>query len=282
MTVPHFVTGGQKHTHTHTHSFPPIEGKPTDDDLLAIREAILPLLMVIPYDLLTGVHSLTAILMEAGKYEAYHGNHTFMRPSHLPLYDPTIDNNATTVVRIRAEAAHKSRLADYTAYEAAKRGVAKFLCDVINEVWYKDLKDAKIFYTKVTVLEIMALLDANSRGLHAVDMILLCTNMHQYYVQVDGIPQYIIMMEDAQKNAKRVGMPIANVELVMMASAAVLAAQHYPREVDDWEGLTPSVRTWAAWKIAFHLAHIKRQCQLQALGGEPSGGRDRCCPQWPH
>jgi hypothetical protein len=29
-------------------SFPPLEGKPTDDDLLLIRETILPLLMVIP------------------------------------------------------------------------------------------------------------------------------------------------------------------------------------------------------------------------------------------
>jgi hypothetical protein len=107
-------------------SFPPIKGKPTNDNLLAIREAILLLLMVIPYDLLTGVHSLMAILMEAGRYEAYHGNHTFLRPSHLPLYDATIDNNATMIVCIRAKVAHKSRLANYAAYEAAKRGVAKF------------------------------------------------------------------------------------------------------------------------------------------------------------
>ena len=30
--------------------FPPFEGKPTDDDLLSIREALLPILMVIPFD----------------------------------------------------------------------------------------------------------------------------------------------------------------------------------------------------------------------------------------
>jgi len=64
-------------------------------------------------------------------------------------------------------------------------------------------------------------------------MISLRTNMTQYYVQVDGIPQFIVMMEDAQKKAKRAGMPITDVELVMMASAAVLAAQHFPCEVDD-------------------------------------------------
>ncbi len=45
----------------------------------------------------------------------------------------------------------------------------------------------------------MTFLDADSGGLHAVDMITLYTNMMQYYVQVEGTPQFIIMMEDAQK-----------------------------------------------------------------------------------
>ncbi len=53
-------------------------------------------------------------------------------------------------------------------------------------------------------------------------------------------------------------MPISDVKLVMMASAAVLAAQHFPREVDDWEGLLATNHTWRAWKVAFHLAHLKR------------------------
>jgi hypothetical protein len=79
----------------------------------------------------------------------------------------------------------------------------------------------------------MSLLDANSRGLHALDMILLCTDMMQYYVQADGIPQFILMMEDTQKTAKQAGMPIADVKLVMMALVAVLAAQHFPREVNN-------------------------------------------------
>ena len=260
-------------------TFPPLEGKPTDDDLLAIREALLPLLMVIPYDQLNGVHSLTAILTEAVKYEAEHGNAKFVRPSRLPLYDKNIADDATTVVRVRAEAAHKARLDDYASYEAAERGVAKFLRDVVDEIWYNDLKDADTFYTKVTAIDIMALLDANSGGLHAVDMISLRTNMTQYYVQADGIPQFIVMMEDAQKKAKRAGMPIADVELVMMASAAVLAAQHFPREVDDWEGLPAVDRTWRAWKVAFRLAHLKRQRQLQASGGgEPLRGANAVLP----
>jgi len=98
-------------------------------------------------------------------------------------------------------------------------------------------------------------------------MISLRTNMTQYYVQADGIPQFIVMMEDAQKKAKRAGMPIGNVKLEMMASAAVLAAQHFPLEVDDWEGLPAVDHTWRAWKVAFRLAHLKHQRQLQASGG---------------
>jgi hypothetical protein len=54
-------------------AFPPLKGKPSNNDLLAIRETLLPLLMVIPYNQLKGVHSLTAILTKAVKYKADHG-----------------------------------------------------------------------------------------------------------------------------------------------------------------------------------------------------------------
>jgi hypothetical protein len=175
--------------------------------------------------------------------------------------------------------AHKARLDNYASYKAAEHGAAKFLQETVNEVWFKDLKDANSFYTKVSALEIISFLDANSGGLHAIDMISLCTNMHQYYIQADGIPQYINMLEDAQKNAKRAGMPIPDIKLVMMALEAVLAAQHFLREVDDWEGLPSSARTWSGWKMAFRLAHVKRQCQILALGGgEPLGGAHGVLP----
>jgi hypothetical protein len=80
------------------------------------------------------------------------------------------------------------------------------------------------------------------------------------------------MLEDAQKKATRAGMLIADVKLVMMASAAVLAAQHFPREVNNWEGLPSTSCMWKAWKTAFRLVHVKRQQQILASGGgEPLG-----------
>jgi len=144
-------------------TFPPLEGKPSDDDLLVIRETLLPLLMVIPYDQLNGVH-------------------------FLPLYNKNIATDTTTVIRVCAEAAHKSRHDDYASYEVAEQGVAKFLRGVVDKIWYNDLKDAETFYTKVTAINIVAFFNANSGGLHAINMISLCTNMTQYYMQVDGIP----------------------------------------------------------------------------------------------
>ncbi len=160
-----------------------------------------------------------------------------------------------------------------TKQQAAKRGAAKFLLVKVDETWYTDLKDADIFYTKVIAIKIMAFLDANSRGLHAIDMITLQMNMHGYYAQANGIPQYIIMLEEAQKKAKQAGMPITNIELVMMPSAAVLAAMHFPRKVDKWEGLPTLGRTWGAWKTSFRSAHLKRQCQILASGeASRSGG----------
>jgi hypothetical protein len=228
--------------------------------------------MVIPNNQLNGVHFLTAILTEAVKYKANHGT-KFICLACLPLYDKMIADDATTVVRVCAESAHKSQLNDYTSYKAAKQGMSKFLWNVVDKIWYTDLKNAKTFYTKVTAINIMSLLDANSGGLHALNMILLCTDMMQYYVQADGIPQLIVMMKDTQKTAKQAGMPIADIKLVMMGLVAVLAAQHFPCEIDNWEGLLAGSCTWQTWKAAFRLAHLKRQRQLLALGGgKPLGG----------
>jgi hypothetical protein len=182
--TPNAITCLFKEAH---YSFPPLKGRPSNDALLAIHETLPPLLMVIPYDKLNGVHSLRAILTEAIKYEANYGA-KFVCPACLPLYNKTIADNATTVVCICAEAAHKFQLDDYVSYKAAKRGMSKFLRNDVYDIWYNNLNNTDTSYTKVAAIDIMALLDANSGGLHALNMIKLHTNMMQFYVQADGIP----------------------------------------------------------------------------------------------
>ena len=116
-------------------TFPPFKGNPADDDLLLIQEMLFPILMEIPYNQLGRAHLLTAILVDPAKYATDHGGAPFHHPIHLPLYDASIADDATTVVRIRAKASHKARLNDYASYEVAERGTAKFLCKTIDKVW---------------------------------------------------------------------------------------------------------------------------------------------------
>ncbi len=59
-------------------AFPPLDGKPLDNNLTTIRETLLPILVEIPYDQRRGVHSLMAILTEPGRYTANHGGSTFV------------------------------------------------------------------------------------------------------------------------------------------------------------------------------------------------------------
>ncbi len=68
---------------------------------------------------------------------------------------------------MHAESAHKACLDDYASFKAAEHGATKFLCKVIDKVWYNNLKDAETFCTRVMAHEIISFLDANSGGLHA-------------------------------------------------------------------------------------------------------------------
>jgi hypothetical protein len=185
-------------------TFPPLKGKPTNNNLLAIRETLLPFSHGHRIRPITGNsfphgHPHRGCQVQSGPWRC--------QVRQAPLYNKNNANDAMTVVCVCAKAAHKSHLDYYTSYKAAKCGVAKFLRDIVDKIWYNDLKDAETFYTKVTALEIMAYLDTNSGGLHAIDMISLRLNMTQYYIQADGIPQFIIMMEDAKKKAKRPACP---------------------------------------------------------------------------
>ncbi len=60
-------------------TFSPFKGKPTDDNLLSIRETLLLILMEILYNQLGGVHSLTSLLMDPARYAVNHGA-TFVHP----------------------------------------------------------------------------------------------------------------------------------------------------------------------------------------------------------
>jgi hypothetical protein len=250
-------------------SFQPVFGQPTDNDLTAIRELLYPLLLDIPYDE-AGAHNLIGLLEPTASYTTTWGD-PFPIPPCPPTY-PAVPDKATTVVRARREAKHAILVKDFATYEATERATAKFLRNAVDEIWYRDLRHARSFYTNVTAKQLMEHLDANCGGLHPAELINLPTEMLSYCTQADGIPEYINMLEEAQRKLARANLPMLDDQLLAIASTSVLASGHFPRPTNEWEALARNNKTWTAWKTHYRAAHIARKRQMLAAGATPASG----------
>ena len=96
--------------------FEPVSGQPSDSDLTRIREAVAPLLHQIPYDKTGAVHNLIGLIRPEAAYVARYGT-AFPKPARVGSYDPSIDDDATAVVRTRTEAVHKAKRTDRATYD---------------------------------------------------------------------------------------------------------------------------------------------------------------------
>ena len=72
-------------------------------------------------------------------------------------------------------------------------------------------------------------------GRHALDLLALHNEMQLYHLELEGIPEYINMLEDAQKQAGRDGRTIADETLLLFATTAMLTTERFPITNDDWE-----------------------------------------------
>ena len=74
--------------------------------------------------------------------------------------------------------------------------------------------------------------------------------MQFYHLEVDGIPKYINMLEDAQWQAGWAGQTIADETLLLFASTTMLTSERFPRTNNDWEERVERHKTWLKWKTA--------------------------------
>ena len=88
--------------------FEPIAGQPYDSDLTRIREVVAPLLLQILYDKMGAVPNLIGLIRPEAAYITRYGT-AFPENARVGAYNPSIDYNATAVVRARTEAAHKAK-----------------------------------------------------------------------------------------------------------------------------------------------------------------------------
>ena len=63
----------------------------------------------------------------------------------------------------------------------------------------------------------------------------LHNKMQRYHLEVEEVPEYINMLEDAQRQAGRAGRTISNETLLLFLSTAMLTTERFPRANDDWE-----------------------------------------------
>ena len=101
------------------------------------------------------------------------------------------------------------------------------------------------FYTDVAPKVILTHLQAGCTVRHTLNLLTIHNEMQRYHLEVEGIPEYINMLEDAQKQAGRAGQIIAYKTLLLFTSTSMLTADRYPRDKNNWRDRSEGKNTWA-------------------------------------
>ena len=109
-------------------------------------------------------------------------------------------------------------------------------------------------------------------GRHALDLLALHNEMQSYHLEVEGIPEYINILKDAQRQSGRAGRAVSDETLLLFASTAMLTSERFPPANTAWEDRAETDKTCAAWKIAYKQAHTKARVKAQAHGGNTKFG----------
>ena len=75
--------------------------------------------------------------------------------------------------------------------------------------------------------------------------------MQRCHLEVEGIPEYINMFKDAQRQAGWAGRMIADETLLLFASTAMLTSKRFLRANGDWEERAERDKTWSKWKTSY-------------------------------
>ena len=187
-----------------------------------------------------------------------------MHNQKVGAYNATINDDATAIIRARTEAAHKAKRADCATYETARRETAQFILAIVDDNWVRELRNTDTLYTNVTPRALLDHLQVECTGCHALNLLALHNKIQRYHLKVKGIPEYINILKDAQKQAGRDGCTITDEMRLLFASTAMLTAKMFLRKNKDWEDRAEANKTWAKWKAAYKREHEKAQVKAQA------------------
>ena len=149
-----------------------------------------------------------------------------------------------------------------------------FIMEVVDETWYKAFEEPDTFYTKVTALNLLDHLTEFCAGLHTVDAVGIPQSMKSLYKYSEGVPQFINVMEAAQRKSKRAKLVINDEYLHAVALKLLLQSGEYETETREWSKLPEDKQTWEDWKTTFRAAYVAKRRSEAAREGEqkPFGG----------
>ena len=135
-------------------------------------------------------------------------------------------------------------------------------------MWYKYLEDPDTFYTKVADLKLLDHLIEFCAGLHTVDAVDIPQLIKPLYKYLDGVPQFINVMEAAQRKSKRAKLVINDKYLHAVALKSILQSGEYETETREWSKLPEDKQTLADWKTTFCAAYVAKRRSEAAREGE--------------
>ena len=135
--------------------FTAIVDRPTDNNLIEIRQLLVPVLMKTKYDELTLTHNLLGVILTSERYQQIYKKGAYLITPIISLYDETIDKDATRTEVHRAGGNHEAQGNDRQLYETVDNAYRSFIMAFVDKTWYKDLEDPDTFYTKATALKLL-------------------------------------------------------------------------------------------------------------------------------
>ena len=89
---------------------------------------------------------------------------------------------------------------------------------------------------------------------------------------MEGIPEYVNVLEDAQKCSNRAGNPIIEDTLLLIATNAMLLTERFPQADERWEDIPKKDLFWMAWKMLYKAVDRKANVKKQVVGGQDQFG----------
>ena len=214
-------------------AFEIVDRQPPDDDLYCIVEELSKLLYTIQFDKEYGGNNPIGLIMDKADYTKRFGA-PFPRPNRLAIYDESIADGATGVIRSKEEAMHCARITNWDTFEAAEREAREFIIDAFDEAWYSELCKPVTFYVRVTMRQMLE----HPQGIcvvnHTIVILELQEKIRVMHTEHDSIAQYILVLEEVQQQAARTGVPITDATLVIIAMKAMLATQQSTTTNEKW------------------------------------------------